>query len=235
MPTHKKIFQNLIKNNALAHSYLFFGEDKNALLEFADWLSDILEGQMPLIDMMKTGSGIDDIREGIKFLWQKPFKSPKKTLIIPDGENLTDEAQNAILKISEDPPEHTLIILIVKNPEVLLPTLRSRFQKIYFSNQCEKSESNANDAKKDSHVPFAKAFAYEFLKSSVAKRKEIIKQVIEDETELKNFVKGLILELNRDKLKNWKAIKELLGRWSVMSQYNTNKKLQLEGWIKHLL
>lgn len=217
----KKTFQNLISNNALAHSYLFFGEDKNALLEFADWLSGILEGQMPLIDMMKTGSGIDDIREGIKFLWQKPFKSPKKTLIIPDGENLTDEAQNAILKISEDSPEHALIILIAKNPEALLQTLQSRFQKIYFS----KTLSEAGDY----------TLSKQFINSSVIQRKEIIKQVIEDETELKNFVKGLIFELSHDKIKNWKAIKELLDRWSVMSQYNTNKKLQLEGWTKHLL
>jgi len=130
----KKTFQNLIDKNALAHSYLFFGEDKIAQLEFVDWLMNALEGQLPLIDAMKAGSGIDDIREGIRFLWQKPLKSPKKTLIIPDGENLTDEAQNAILKIAEDPPEHALIILIAKNQEILLPTLQSRLQKIYFGN-----------------------------------------------------------------------------------------------------
>ncbi len=218
----KKTFQNLINENALAHSYLFFGEDKNAQSELADWLTNILEGALPLVDAMKTGSGIDDIREGIRFLWQKPLKSPKKTLIIPDGENLTDEAQNAILKIAEDPPEHTLIILIVKNQEVLLPTLRSRFQKIYFPSRDESANSAAGEVN-------------QFLKASTAERKEIIKQVIEDEAELKNFVKGLIFELSRDKIKNWKAIKELLGRWSVMNQYNTNKKLQLEGWIKHLL
>lgn len=229
MSTHKKTFQNLIKNNVLAHSYLFFGEDKNALLEFADWLINILEGQMPLIDAMKAGSGIDDIREGIKFLWQKPLKSPKKTLIIPDGENLTDEAQNAILKISEDPPEHTLIILIVRNPEVLLPTLRSRFQKIFIQAHNTNIRMNTNDTNS------ANKISQEFLKSSVAQRKEIIKQVIENEMELANFVRGLIFELSRDKIKNWKAIKELLGRWSVMNQYNTNKKLQLEGWTKHLL
>ena len=218
---HKKTFQNLINNNALAHSYLFFGEDKDAQLEFADWLTNFLEGQSPLIDAMKAGSGIDDIREGIRFLWQKPFKSQKKTLIIPDGENLTDEAQNAILKIAEDPPEHALIILIAKNQEILLPTLQSRLQKIYFG----KAQSLITD------YPLPK----QFLKASTAERKEIIKQVIEDEAELQNFIKGLIFELSCDKIKNWKAIKELLGRWSAMSQYNTNKKLQLEGWTKHLL
>lgn len=223
MPTHKKTFQNLMKNNALSHGYIFFGEDKNAQLEFADWLINTLEDQLPLIDALKVDSGIDDIREGIKFLWQKPFKSPKKTLIITDGENLTDEAQNAILKISEDPPEHALIILIVRNPEVLLPTLRSRFQKIFLQAQHNANiRMNVNDTNSTNKI------IQEFLKSSVTRRKEIIKQVIEDESELASFIEGLISELSRDKIKNWRVIKEISHRWTLINDFNTNKRLQLE-------
>lgn len=234
----KKDFINLIKADKLAHGYLFFGFGRRSLsegdfaLEFSHALANYLENTKwqtavaPLLDALTIGSGIDEMRAGIHFLWQKPVKSPRKTLIIPAGENLTPEAQNAILKITEESPAHALIILLAKNLEVLLPTLRSRFQKIYFSNQYDQREQNTNSAN----------LAKNFLKTTLAKRKAIIKEIIatEDDKVLADFVAGLISELGRDKIKNWKAIKELLHRWSLINQFNTNKKLQLEAWISYL-
>lgn len=223
----KKDFTNLIKADKLSHGYLLYGfgaaEDK---ISFTQELANYIENgkwgssEAPLLDATIIGGGIDDIRAGIHFLWQKPFKSTKKTLIIPDGENLTPEAQNAILKIAEEAPSHALIILLVKNPETILPTLRSRFQKIYIHNAND-TDKNANDANKA---------AKEFLKSPAGKRKEIIKNIIaaEDDKILEDFVTGLIAELSRDKIKNWRVIKELLHRWSMINMYNVNKRLQLE-------
>ncbi|MEK7077432.1 MAG: hypothetical protein AAB967_04360, partial [Patescibacteria group bacterium] len=43
------------------------------------------------------------------------------------------ESQNALLKVSEDPPPSALIILVMSDPEAIRETVSSRFQKIYFS------------------------------------------------------------------------------------------------------
>jgi radical SAM superfamily enzyme with C-terminal helix-hairpin-helix motif len=62
----------------------------------------------------------------------------------------------------------------------------------------------------------------------------MIKEVVEDKEDLENFVIGLIAELRKDKIKNWKIIKELLNRWTLINQFNVNKRLQLEAVLLEL-
>lgn len=76
----------------------------------------------------KTNSSIkiEEIRELKQKLFLKPFQGEKKAIIIYNAENLTIEAQNACLKILEEPPEDTLILLVTPNENLLLPTIISR-------------------------------------------------------------------------------------------------------------
>lgn len=232
MATHsevKKIFRELVENGGLRHAYLFFGEDWLGQLRLAREMAGFLEtGKWEeaagWLDTAVAGQGIDEIRTGIKFLWQKPLKSSRKTLMVPAAENLTLEAQNAILKIAEDPPPHALLLLTCRNPEALLPTLASRLQKIYV----------ATPTPKGIGAPTEYFDVKEFLRADGKKRSEIIKSVIDDREAMEGFVTGLIAELRRDKIKNWRALKELLGRWTLINQYNTNKKLQLEAALLSL-
>lgn len=231
----KRDFLYLLKEKNLSHGYIFFGESPSDQFVFSQKLANYLENKEwhspgTLVDVLfiegrEDSTGIDAIRTAINFLWLKPVKSSKRTLIINNAERLTIEAQNALLKISEEPPEHSLIILILKDPEVLVPTLISRFQKIYFKDRCEKCESDANDAKK---------LVKEFLRADYKGRKEIIKAIVEDSQTLTDFVKLLISELKRNPIKNHRALKELLGRWKLINQYNVNKKLQLEAALLDL-
>lgn len=133
-------FQRLVKNGRLAHGYIFFGEPQVGKFSFALSLARFLEtgnfdisGKMLSEALIVKESGIDCVREIKNFLWQKPQNSPKRTVIIDNADLLTAEAQNAILKITEEPPEHSLIILIVSNLNNVLPPILSRLQKIYFS------------------------------------------------------------------------------------------------------
>ena len=50
--------------------------------------------------------------------------------IVPDADTMTVRAQNRFLKTLEEPQEGTLIMLLVENSEKLLPTIRSRCQRI---------------------------------------------------------------------------------------------------------
>lgn len=74
----------------------------------------------------KTSIGIAQIKELQKNLYQKPNSGQYKAIIIFHAETLTAEAQNALLKTLEEPPEHALILLLASSKEGLLPTILSR-------------------------------------------------------------------------------------------------------------
>ena len=89
---------------------------------------------MKMLDADASGDsiGIDAAREVKNFLWQRPNASARRTLVIDNAELLTTEAQNALLKITEEPPASSLLILITSDIESILPTIVSRLPKIYF-------------------------------------------------------------------------------------------------------
>ena len=76
----------------------------------------------------KPGSiSIDEVREQVVHdVDIKPYCSPYKIYIIPDAEMMTVQAQNALLKTIEEPPEYAVILLLTSNIDSLLPTIRSR-------------------------------------------------------------------------------------------------------------
>lgn len=74
----------------------------------------------------------DDIRALINFSSIKSYLGGKKAVLIDNAENMNKNAQNALLKILEEPPKGEFIILITKDFEELLPTIRSRVTNIRF-------------------------------------------------------------------------------------------------------
>jgi len=70
---------------------------------------------------------VDDIRAQINNdVAIKPYSSPYKVYIINEAEKMTVQAQNAILKTLEEPPEYAVILLLTTNVNSLLPTILSR-------------------------------------------------------------------------------------------------------------
>ena len=87
----------------------------------------------------KTGQkkswGIADIKELQKKIYLKPLRGEWKGLVLKDAQLLTTEAQNALLKLLEEPPNGTLLILIADSLSDLLPTIRSRCSIITLQNK----------------------------------------------------------------------------------------------------
>ena len=70
---------------------------------------------------------VDDIRVQINNnVVVKPYSSRYKVYIINEAEKMTPQAQNALLKTLEEPPEYVVILLLVSNVNTLLPTVLSR-------------------------------------------------------------------------------------------------------------
>ena len=73
------------------------------------------------------------MREGLCHdIAMKPFMGGRKVAIIDDADYLNEESANALLKTLEEPPPHSILILIGTSADKQLPTIRSRAQTLRF-------------------------------------------------------------------------------------------------------
>ena len=84
---------------------------------------------------------VDDVRKAFENIYEKPFLLDKKIYFIENFEYLNINSQNAMLKILEEPPYFIVIVLLSKNTNNILDTIKSRCLKIYL-NEKEKIEDD---------------------------------------------------------------------------------------------
>ena len=151
---HEEIIRHLknaIETGKVSHSYILTGEHGSGKKLLAGTFAMTLQcekgGTEPCqeCDSCKKAIGknhpdiimvshenpgtisIDEIRDQvIHDVAIKPYCSPYKIYIIPDADLMTPQAQNALLKTIEEPPEYAVIMLLTSNGDGLLPTIRSR-------------------------------------------------------------------------------------------------------------
>lgn len=93
---------------------------------------DLTKHQVMIIQASGSSISIDEVREATKFMKLKTIgnRATRRVLIVDSAEKLTIEAQNAFLKLLEEPPSDTVIILTATSIHSLLPTIVSRAQHI---------------------------------------------------------------------------------------------------------
>ncbi len=74
----------------------------------------------------RTEISVEDVREAGTFLHHTAGQSAWRCLIVDAADQMNTNAQNALLKVLEEPPPRTLLLLIAHAPSRLLPTIRSR-------------------------------------------------------------------------------------------------------------
>lgn len=77
-------------------------------------------------DPEKKTVPVDLVREARADIYIRPNEGKKKIYIFPRAQDMRTEAQNALLKVLEEPPSYGAFLLITDSPEKLLPTIRSR-------------------------------------------------------------------------------------------------------------
>ena len=70
--------------------------------------------------------GVDIIRRLREDAYFAPIELPKKIYVFPKADSMNPQAQNALLKILEEPPAHVMFLLLCENADELLVTIRSR-------------------------------------------------------------------------------------------------------------
>ncbi|MBQ7986860.1 MAG: DNA polymerase III subunit [Clostridia bacterium] len=86
----------------------------------------------------KRNISVDQIRSVVTDAYTKPYESKKKVYIIAYGDDMNEQAQNAFLKVLEEPPEYAVFVILAENNESLLPTIRSRCTSIRFNPVADK-------------------------------------------------------------------------------------------------
>src|ERR1700716_2727781 len=150
-----KTLANAIKNDRVAHAYIFSGARGVGKTTAArilakalncvhgptatpcgecDSCREIAAGtSLDVIDIdAASNRGIDQIRELREMVRYAPASSRSKVVILDEAHMLTGEASNALLKTLEEPPDRVIFVMATTQPEDLVDTIRSRSQHFHF-------------------------------------------------------------------------------------------------------
>lgn len=157
------LLEKAARENRVAHLLLFHGgsalHQREVALRLAQILNcsrvtsegpcqecptcrKILGGNHPDVSWLKPAKATIGIEQVL--LWQekvylKHYEGDYKVSIVEQADTLTLPAANSLLKVIEEPPERTIIILCTENAEGILPTIQSRSQLIFFPNLSEEA------------------------------------------------------------------------------------------------
>lgn len=237
-------FIRLAEENRLHHAYLFFGDEGVGKFRFASSLAHFLERRswrVPsgaiLADALflergaeESSLGIDAVRAIRGFLAAKPFRAPRRTVVIRDAEFLTREAESALLRIVEEPPPHALIIMVARSRETLSPPLMSRMAAVHFgrlSRAALKEILQRTYAFSAREASALAARAFGRLGYALALAKRGARPAPPQGATLAEKLESLVLSRwERGVTGEVKALSFLLDRFEIASRFNLNRGLQ---------
>ncbi|MFT7618531.1 MAG: DNA polymerase-3 subunit delta' [Planctomycetota bacterium] len=79
----------------------------------------------------KSRISIDQLRDLREWFHRAPYEADRRCAIIDGAHLMTEEAQNSLLKLLEEPPANGIILLVTENPQGLLETIHSRLQAVF--------------------------------------------------------------------------------------------------------
>lgn len=152
--------KNAIKEDKIAHAYLFCGPRGTGKTSMArlfakalncqegfghqcnqcDSCQLIIKGEHPDVFEIDAASNstVDSVRQLIDNVPYQPIMSKYKIYIIDEVHNMSSSAFNALLKTLEEPPEFVIFILATTEPQKILPTILSRVQRFDFGKVSDK-------------------------------------------------------------------------------------------------
>lgn len=179
------------------------------------------------LQVYEKAMGIEDVRSIQKSILLKPFRGKTKAIAIEAYENITTEAQNALLKILEEPPVNTIITISASTKELMLPTILSRCKIIELKEE-EKPTTSENIMKFNGILNI-------ILKGNIGDKLKIAQDIAKDAEETSAWLEKMSIfvknELMRDS-KNFKYLnflKELQKTYKVIKSTNVSKRVALEN------
>jgi DNA polymerase III delta prime subunit len=224
----KLIIETFENTGNLHHAYILEGEKESIrekLLNFLEKkLKHPVQGNPDFHHAQYESFSIDDARNLKDLQATKAISFPRKIFLI-EMLTMTVEAQNALLKVFEEPTEGTHFFIIMPNADMLLPTLRSRLIVVQNENN---EEGNVG-----------KNFAQKFLKATPAERLILVADILEEKDKAKTgeLIDNLIIELRKKKhgiLEHTKNSTKLLNELLTLRSYSTDRSPSLKLILEHI-
>lgn len=174
-----------------------------------------------------TSIGIEEIRHMQKTVFLTPVKSVKKAIVIEDAQTLTIEAQNALLKILEEPPIHALFFLSATSTDPLLPTILSRCSSIHLEeNPLKLTSEEIQSLETDIAL---------LLSDSVTKRLLLAEKIAREKDTITTWLNQAIVYLRTKMLTDLPTnshlvliLNKLQEAYRLITTTNTNPRMVLE-------
>ncbi len=222
----------------MGHAYLFVGQDSAGKKEFAGEICVLLTGKglennpdlnfiRPNIEEDDYKIYIENIRDLKSFMSLKPYSSEYKLAVIDNADAMTAEAANAMLKILEEPPKRSVLVLISSKPKLLPRTILSRCETVVFPPAPEIQTDEMRKAIDDLR---------KIVKQSMAERIKYAKKIYEkdDYAALVNlWLRSLRFQLI-DKPASAPILRRLLRLSFIISQPQYNHRIALENFFVNL-
>ena len=192
------------------HAYCLIGGDATHEELLAALKKDhkiVAIGNADFFDRKYQNFTIDDAREVKSQAETRPTKAAGKKVFVLTMNGMTVEAQNALLKLLEEPADYSHFFLIIPSAHLLLPTIKSRISFVESAGERHVSHVGYNI----SVIGQAK----EFLALTVPKRLEFIKSFMEEITKEKRP--------KQDAVDLLKALEEIVHEKGVKDKTNVKK------------
>ncbi|MBI4252782.1 hypothetical protein HY623_01205 [Candidatus Uhrbacteria bacterium] len=128
-----------VKGGGMASATVFVGSSESDREAMSRWLCDVLApcGIISLAGATEEGAliSVSDVRDVLSQISRTTFEGGRRVILCTNADRLTQEAGNALLKCTEEPPAQTLFIFAVQHEQALLPTIASRCQIIRLPTQ----------------------------------------------------------------------------------------------------
>ncbi len=213
------------------HSFLIIGKPIDKAKAYALELCQkekIDKFDISLIESEKA-IGIAQVRDFQKKIYLKPFKSSKKAVVLNAGFGITTESQNALLKVLEEPPNNTIIIILAESAESVLPTILSRCKII----SLEKNNLGQKD------LAEYKKILLSIKEKGIGEKLRLAQDNAKTKDEALSFTERLILagenilkENPNKELLN--AVKLLQKTYTEIKSTNANLRLTMENLFLNL-
>ena len=169
--------------------------------------------------------GIAQVRDFQKKIYLKPYKSEKKAVVLNAQSGITTEAQNALLKVLEEPPVNTIIIILAGSIESMLPTIMSRCKIISLG------------GKNKTDFELYKKIILSMNEKGTGERLKLAETYSKDKETALQFLEGMILaseSLLRENPQLLKAAQLLQKTYSGVKNTNANLRLAMEYLLLNL-
>jgi DNA polymerase III delta prime subunit len=175
----------------------------------------------------KYSIDIESIRDLKSFMYLKPHSSDYKLAVIENAEMTSIAAANAMLKILEEPPRNSVLVLISSKHKLLPGTILSRCETVVFPPAKEVETKEMTEALSELR---------KVVRQNMAERIQYAKKIHEkgDYAEIVNlWLRSLRLRLS-DKPASAPVLKELLRLSHIVSQPQYNHRIALENFLVQL-